>query len=105
MFGIPGVQDFPINATKTNLIEGKLSNEGKILNIEHRFFSEKLQECSGKGAKKMGKKLTNVSLYHEMLVFLSIFPQQCPFFKFFNGRLGKKRKNVFTGYVCMSGKN
>ena len=64
--------------------------------------------------KKNRKKLTNVSLYvcsmyvvcmsagnSEMLVFLSVFSQQCAFFKFFNGRVGKKQKNVSFYGVCM----
>ena len=37
----------------------------------------------------------------EMLVFLSVFFQQRAFFKFFNGRLGKKQKNVGFYGVCM----
>ena len=37
----------------------------------------------------------------EMLVFISVFSQQCAFFKFFNGRLGKKQKNVSFYGVCM----
>ena len=64
----------------------------------------------GRYNKKTEKKLTNVSLYVcmsagncEMLVFLSVFfPQQCTFFKFFNGCFGKKKqKNVSFYGVCM----
>ena len=46
---------------------------------------------------KQKKKLTNVCLdvcmsagNSEVLVFFLFFSQQCAFFKFFNGRFGKK---------------
>ena len=58
--------------------------------------------------KKTTEKLTNVSLYvcmsagnSEILVFISVFSQQCAFFEFFNGRLGKKTENVSFYGVCM----
>ena len=58
-------------------------------------------QIRGRCTKKKQKKLTNVSLYvcmsagnSEMLVFLSVFPQQCTFFKFLMVTWGKKQKNV-----------
>ena len=68
-----------------------------------------LQSPKGKVQKKTEKKLTNVSLYvcmsalnSELLVFLSVFfPNNAHFSSFFNGRLGKKQKNVSFYGVCM----
>ena len=81
-----------------------LGNLQQVCPPHHNDFTILLERC-----KKTQKKLTNVSLYvcmsagnSEMLVFLSVFSQQCALFKFFNGRLGKNRKMlVFMEYVCM----
>ena len=70
-------------------------------------MSNSLTSLQRKRCKKT-EQLTNIRLFvcmsagnSEMLVFLSVFSQQCAFFKFFNGRLGKKQKNVSFYGVCM----